>query len=153
MGRKRSQVTERIAIWTILIGLLAWGISRGNIELISWAVVVGCVYELLIGKAQCRVSKVGGGACRNNARSRLRGCWIVAHRRAKRDAIFHRATGRTSPLARFRTPLDESAEPVVESKPVSLPQLTVPKTEQSFNRTMLILTFIGTVAGVISAVR
>jgi hypothetical protein len=100
MGRRRrSQLPERIAIWTVLIGLLALGISKVNVELISWVVVIGCGYELFIGKTQCRVSKVGGGACRNNARGRLRGCWIVAHRRAKWDAIFHRATGKVSPFS------------------------------------------------------
>ena len=71
--RRRSQVPERIAIWTVLIGLLALGISKVNVELISWVVVIGCGYELFIGKTQCRVSKVGGGACRNNTRGRLRG--------------------------------------------------------------------------------
>jgi hypothetical protein len=154
MGRKRrSQVPERIAIWTVLIGLLALGISKVNVELISWVVVIGCGYELFLGKTQCRVSKVGGGACRNNARGRLRGCWIVAHRRAKWDAIFHRATGKASPLARFRMPVEESAEPVVTSGSVSAPELTVPKAEKSFNQLMLVLTFVGTVAGVVSAVK
>jgi len=136
-----------------LIGLLALGISKVNVELISWVVVIGCGYELFIGKTQCRVSKVGGGACRNNARGRLRGCWIVAHRRAKWDAIFHRATGKVSPLARFRMPLDGSAEPVVASRPIPAPELTVPEAEKSFNRVMLVLTFVGTVAGVVSAVK
>jgi hypothetical protein len=151
--RRHSQVPERIAIWTVLIGLLVLGISKANVELISWVVAIGCGYELFIGKAQCRVCKVGGGACRNNARGRLRGCWIVAHRRAKWDAVFHRATGKASPLARFRMPVDGSSEPVVASRPVSVAQLTVPNTEKSFNRLMLVLTFIGSVAGVVSAVK
>jgi hypothetical protein len=154
MGRRRRfQVPERIAIWTVLIGLLALGISKANVELISWIVVIGCGYELFIGKTQCRVSKVGGGACRNNARGRLRGCWIVAHRRAKWDAIFHRATGKASPLARFRMPVDGSAEPVVALRSASAPELTVRNAEKSFNRMMLVLTFIGSVAGVVSAVK
>jgi hypothetical protein len=151
--RRRSQVPDRIAIWTILIGLLALGISKVNVELISWVVVIGCGYELFIGKTQCRVCKVGGGACRNNARGRLRGCWIVAHRRAKWDAIFHKATGRVSPLARFRMPVDGSAEPVIGSGPVSVAELIVPNAEKLFNWLMLVLTFIGTVAGVASAVK
>jgi hypothetical protein len=150
--RRRSQVPERIAIWTVLIGLLALGISKVNVEVISWVVVIGCGYELFIGKTQCRVSKVGGGACRNNARGRLRGCWIVAHRRAKWDAIFHRTTGKASPLARFRMPVAGSAEPVVVSR-VSAPELAVSTAEKSSNRMMLVLTLIGTVAGVISAVK
>jgi len=55
---------------------------------------------------------VDGHACRNDCRGRLRGCsrW-VAHRRAKRDAIFHKATGRPSQLARFRLPLAGSGDP------------------------------------------
>jgi hypothetical protein len=151
--RRRSRVPERIAIWTVLIGLLALGISKVSVELISWVLVIGCGYELFIGKTQCRVCKVDGGACRNNVRGRLRGCWIVAHRRAKWDAIFHRATGKVSPLARFRMPVDGSAEPVVASRPVAVAELTVPDTEKSFNRLMLVLTFIGSVAGVVSAVK
>lgn len=151
--RRRSQVPERIAIWTVLIGLLALGISKVNVELISWVVVIGCGYELFIGKTQCRVSKVGGGACRNNVRGRLRGCWIVAHRRAKRDAIFLKVTGKVSPLARFRKPVEGSAEPAIASGSVAGPELKVPEAEKSFDRLMLVLTFIGTVAGVVSAVR
>jgi hypothetical protein len=154
MGRRqRSRVPERISIWTILIGLLALGVSKENVELVSWAVVIGCGYELFIGKTQCRVSKVEGGACRNNARGRLRGCWIVAHRRAKWDAIFHRATGKVSPLARFRMPVEGSAEPVAASRSGSVPELRVSKADNSSNRLMLLLTIIGTAAGVISAIK
>lgn len=146
-------MSERLAVWTVLIGLLVLGSSKANVELISWVVVIGCGYELFIGKTQCRVSKVGGGACRNNARGRLRGCWIVAHRRAKWDAIFHRATGKVSPLAQFRMPVHGSTEPVPASGSISAQELIVPGAEKSFNRVMLVLTFIGTVAGVVSAVK
>jgi hypothetical protein len=154
MGRRRrSRVPERIVIWTVLIVLLALGISKANVELISWVVVIGCGYELFVGKAQCRVSKVGGAACRNNVRGRLRGCWIVAHRRAKWDAVFLKATGKVSPLARFRMPVAGSTDPVAISRSVSAPELKVPEAEKSFDRLMLVLTFIGTVAGVVSAIR
>src|SRR6266516_5059033 len=152
MARKRKRklkLPDRAAVWLVLIIIVVAATNhRGTVAekviVISLAITVGCLYELLIGPSQCRVLKQGGGACHNNCRGRLHGCWIISHKRAKRAAIFQRITNRDlSPRSREPIGSRPAGVPgparVAPSAAAPAYPAAVPREERAFDRAVAIV--------------
>lgn len=151
--RRQYPVLERPIIWLGLFVFAYWGIKQGVWSAVAFALLAGCVYELAFVPTQCAARTTKGGACEQNTRGRLRGCWIVAHKRKKRDAIWRYLSGLRNPLAHHRKTWGglQVDTGVTVSATHSVGHVRELPPSESYASFTITLTVVSTVAAVISA--
>jgi hypothetical protein len=120
----------------------------------AWsALVIFWVFAIVVWIAffkptQCDVEKSNGEGCGNQAHGLLRACWLVKHKRAKRDALW-RMFKLNNPAIRYR---------IMWARPRSSYGRVSPRDEDSaprlmrpmYDGTMLFATVAGAAATVIT---
>lgn len=144
MGRRRRRRREPAFVWWIAfaaLGVVIWLTWSWRVLLLVLA--LWCVYELCLVPTACRVMTRQGAGCREQVRGRLFAC-EPEHQKVKTEALLRLVGMRRS--RRTRAPDPNRTTGVVVWSPQVRGRLG------TSDRTILLLTAVGTVVTVIGMV-